>query len=39
MDGASPGVLENGAGAEPSLWVLDAPGMKPGAGAVFSLLG
>lgn len=28
----SPGVLESGAGAEPLLWTLDAPGMEPGAG-------
>lgn len=35
MDGGSPGVLENGAGAEPSPQVLDASGMKPGAGQWF----
>lgn len=35
MDGGSPGVLESGAGAEPLLQALDAPGVKPGAGQCF----
>lgn len=39
MDGGSPGVLENGAGAEPSPQVLGAAGMKPGAGQCFQSWG